>query len=88
MYIHIKINTFFKKDPEICGENSFRLFKAAENLGYDIFEPKLPLERKQSCQNKNYSQDLLLIHKNLANQSGKKISNSILFASKLVTDEL
>lgn len=72
-------------EPDICSQESFRLFKAAENLGYEIFEPKLPLEHKKSCQNKNYNHDLLLIHKDILNLNEK--SKSILFASKLVRDE-
>ena len=65
---------------------SFRLFTAAKNLGYEIFEPTLPLEKKPSCQNKNYSHDLLLINKDILlnfSEEGK----ALVFASKLVKDE-
>ena len=34
-------------------------------MGYDIFEPKLPLRKVKGCQNRNYQPDLLLIDKNL-----------------------
>ena len=34
-------------------------------MGYEIFEPKLPLKRVKGCQNRNYRPDLLLIDKNL-----------------------
>ena len=34
-------------------------------MGYEIFEPKLPLRRVIGCQNRNYQPDLLLIDKNL-----------------------
>ena len=63
------------------------MFNAADKLGYEIFEPKLPLEQKKSCQNKNYSQDLLLIHKDILRSLKNEKSKSILFASKLVRDE-
>ena len=82
-----KEKCLFLQDPDICSQGSFRLFKAAENLGYEIFEPKLPLEQKKSCQNKNYTHDLLLIHKDVLSSLKNEKSKSVLFASKLVRDE-
>ena len=42
-------------------------------MGYEIFEPKLPLKKIKGCQNGNYQPDLLLIDKNLYRASMKKV---------------
>ena len=42
-------------------------------MGYEIFEPKLPLKKIKGCQNGNYQPDLLLIDKNLYQTSMKKV---------------
>ena len=62
-------NTFWSKGPDICTHESDKLFKSAKNLGYEIFEPELPLSQKPGCQNKHYTNNLLLIQKEVKNRS-------------------
>ena len=40
-------------------------------MGYEIFEPKLPLKKIKGCQNSNYQPDLLLIDRNFHRASRK-----------------
>ena len=47
----------------------------------------MPLKKKHSCQNKNYSHDLLLIHKDILLSQKSKEGKALIFASKLVKDE-
>ena len=47
--------------PSHCTRRSAKLFKTAEELGYQIFEPRLPLRKIRGCKNKYYESDLLLI---------------------------
>ena len=49
------------QDSDVCTQNSEKLFKAAQNLGYTIYEPRLPLTLKPGCENKYHTDDILLI---------------------------
>ena len=53
------------QDDNFCTEESAEFFKKILAMGYDIFEPKLPLRKVKGCQNRNYQPDLLLIDKNI-----------------------
>ena len=47
-----------------CTSSSARLFKTAEELGYQIYQPRLPLSKMRGCENRFYEKYLLLIKKN------------------------
>lgn len=55
------IKNLVLEDEDFCTTQSARLFQTAIDLGYEIFESRLPLRRKRGCQNKYWSMDLLLI---------------------------
>lgn len=57
-------DTMVFEAEDYCTPESLKLFIAAIELGYDIFEPKLPLRKVHGCANKHYQPDLLLIHQN------------------------
>ena len=46
-----------------CTESSANYFHTISELGYEIFEPTLPLRRIKGCANRFYKDDLLLIEK-------------------------
>ena len=47
--------------PGHCTRRSKKLFQTIEGLGYQAYEPRLPLRRIKSCKNEDYEKDLLLI---------------------------
>lgn len=49
--------------PNHCSKRSAKLFKTSTSMGYQIFQPTLPLKTVPGCQNRHYQRDLLLIHK-------------------------
>ena len=51
------------EDDELCTEASAEYFRKISQLGYEIFEPTLPLKRMVGCANKFYRDDLLLIER-------------------------
>ena len=51
----------FLEDDDLCTESSAEFFRKISELGYEIFEPTLPLKRMVGCANKYYKDDLLLI---------------------------
>ena len=53
----------FLEDDELCTESSAEFFRKISELGYEIFEPTLPLKRMVGCANKYYKDDLLLIER-------------------------
>ena len=57
-----KSQTFMEAD-ELCTESSAEFFRKISQLGYEIFEPRLPLKRLVGCANKFYKDDLLLIER-------------------------
>ena len=48
-----------------CTRRSKKLFNTIQQLGYQIFEPRLPLRKIKGCKNKFYETDLLLIKRDL-----------------------
>ena len=50
---------------EHCTRRSKKLFKTIDLLGYQIYEPRLPLRKIKGCKNKYYQPDLLLIKSDL-----------------------
>ena len=52
---------FSSGSPTSCSKSSKRLFQAAVERGYTVYQPRLPLVKVESCQNRNYEKDLLLI---------------------------
>ena len=53
----------FSQDLDLCSPESAKLFQTIIDLGYEIFEPSLPLRKVPGCQNANFQQDLLLVEK-------------------------
>ena len=51
------------EDDDFCTESSANYFRTISGLGYEIFEPSLPLKRITGCANKYYRNDLLLIER-------------------------
>ena len=51
------------EDDNFCTESSANYFRTISHLGYEIFEPSLPLKRITGCANKYYRNDLLLIER-------------------------
>ena len=49
------------EDEQFCTPQSSNLFNISSSLGYQIFQPRLPLQRVNGCENKNYEFDLLLV---------------------------
>ena len=47
--------------PSHCTTSSAKLFKTAKELGYQIYQPRLPLRNIGGCENRFYENDLLLI---------------------------
>ena len=49
------------EDENFCTPESQNLFNISYGLGYQIFQPRLPLQRVKGCANKHYEFDLLLL---------------------------
>ena len=56
---------FYFQDDDYCTPESFKLFQTVIDLGYELFEPSLPLRKLRGCKNKYYIADLLLIERKI-----------------------
>ena len=52
---------FKNGDNDACSPKSKMLFASIRELGYQIYQPVLPLTLVEDCTNKNYVRDLLLL---------------------------
>ena len=56
---------FYFQGDDYCTPESAKLFQTVIDLGYEIFEPKLPLRKLRGCKNKYFVSDLMLIERKI-----------------------
>ena len=56
---------FHFQGDDYCTPESAKLFQTVIDLGYEIFEPELPLRKFRGCKNKYFEDDLLLIERKI-----------------------
>ena len=56
------------EDDNLCTPESANLFNISHHLGYQVFQPRHPLQRVEGCQNKYYEFDLLLLENRFVNK--------------------
>ncbi len=61
------------ENEHFCTQESAKLFQTILDLGYEIFEPSLPLKLMAGCQNEHYKSDLLLIERKFYQKSLRNI---------------
>jgi len=65
------------EDENYCTEDSRNLFNISNSLGYQIFQPRLPLVKVVGCQTKYYEPDILLLKNEFVMQNlNRRIENN------------
>ena len=60
-YQFFDYNNAIFEDDGYCTEESRTLFNISYSLGYEIFQPRLPLRKVEGCETEFYEKDLLLL---------------------------